>query len=199
MDRWISPEAEVISYPPIPNEQSEAHAEMLFSGVSHGVRAPNPEIPGGHIAHIATNNNGVQTPPNSLDRMHACPQKQVAFNQRILKSEEEVAGISADLADFPLFACVNVGGRMLGTQPMCGQLWTQKDRQVSATCFHMEGLGNSREEVALSKVVDLSSWRDSLETTQGPDDLQLGQRVVVYPKFLEHIKNIFATGTLDQT
>jgi hypothetical protein len=30
-DLWISPEAEVVTYPPILNEQSEIHAEMLFS------------------------------------------------------------------------------------------------------------------------------------------------------------------------
>jgi hypothetical protein len=51
----------------------------------------NPGIPGGHIALTATNNNGVQTPPNSLDMMHACLRKQVAFNRSILKNEEEVA------------------------------------------------------------------------------------------------------------
>jgi hypothetical protein len=56
--------------------------------------------------------------------MHACSQTQVAFNQRILKNEEEVSGINADLADFlqemsmttPLCACVNVGGYMCGHQ-----------------------------------------------------------------------------------
>jgi hypothetical protein len=46
----------------------------------------------------------------------------------------------------PLFACVNVGGRMRGTQPVCGELWNQEARQMSATCLPIHGLGNSREE-----------------------------------------------------
>jgi hypothetical protein len=112
--------------------------------------------------------------------MHACLQKEVAFNRRILKNEEEVAGINADLEDLSqdmkmdthLFACVNVGGRMRRTQPVCGQLWTQEDRQMSATCFPMEGLGNSREEVALSGIVNVLTWRHALETSQGPNYLR---------------------------
>jgi hypothetical protein len=59
-DLWISPEAEVVSYQPVPNELSEHHANLLFSGVAQGIRAPNPEIPGGHIALIAANASCVQ-------------------------------------------------------------------------------------------------------------------------------------------
>jgi hypothetical protein len=204
-DRWISPGADVISHPPFPNEVSESHAGLLFSGVAQGIRAPNPEIPGGHIALIATNNNGVQAPPNSRDRMHACLQNPVAFNQRILKNEEEVAGINADLVDFlqemrissPLFGCVNVGGRMRGTHPVCGQLWTQDNRQMSATFLPMEGLGNSREEVALSGIIDVLTWRHALETTHGPNYLSHVRRVIVYPKFLENLNEILSTEKID--
>jgi hypothetical protein len=97
--------------------------------------------------------------------MHAFVQKRVAFNQRILKNEELVAGINVDLADFlqgmsmqvPLFACVNVGGRMRETQPICGGPWTQEGRRMSATCLPMHGLGKSREEVALSCIVDVQN------------------------------------------
>jgi hypothetical protein len=68
--------------------------------------------------------------------MHTCLQKQVAFDQRILKKEAEVAGINANLADFlqemeisaPLFAHVNVRRRMRFAQPVCEQMWTQDDR-----------------------------------------------------------------------
>jgi hypothetical protein len=48
-DRWISPDAEVVSYPPMPNEVVEHSAQILFSGVSQGARVPHPEIPGGYI------------------------------------------------------------------------------------------------------------------------------------------------------
>jgi hypothetical protein len=134
--------------------------------------------------------------------MHDCLQKQVAFDQRILENEEEVAGINADLADLlqemkmdtTLFACVNVGGRMRGTQPVCGQLWTQEDRQMPAICVPMEGVGNSREEGALSGIVDVLSWRQALEAIQDPNYLPPGRRVTVYPKFLDNLPLILATG-----
>jgi hypothetical protein len=122
-------------------------------------------------------------------------------HQRILKNEEEVAGINADLADFLQgmkisalrVACVNAGGRMRGMQPVCGQLWTQKNRQMSAASLPMEGLGNSREEAALSGIVDVLSWRHALETSQDPNCLPPGQRVVVYLKFLDKLNDIMAT------
>jgi hypothetical protein len=101
----------------------------------------------------------VQTPPDSLDRIHACLQKQVAFNQRILKNEELISGVNVDLADFlqgmsmeaHLVACANVGGRMRGTQPV----WNQEGRQMIASCLPLDGLGNSCEEVALSGIADV--------------------------------------------
>jgi hypothetical protein len=122
--------AEVVSYQPIPNEYSESYASLLFSGVPQRIRAPNPEILGGYVSLVATNNNRVEISPNSLDRMHACLQKKVAFNQRILRNEEEVSAVSSGLADLlqdmrmdePWFACINGGGRMRGTQPVCGQV-----------------------------------------------------------------------------
>jgi hypothetical protein len=109
--------------------------------------------------------------------MHSCLQKHVAFNQRILKNEEEISGINSGLANFlqdmqidiPLFAWINVGERMRGTQPVWGQLWSQEHRQMSATGLPMEGLGKSREEVALSGIVDVLSWRHAFETSQDPN------------------------------
>jgi hypothetical protein len=85
-DRWISPDAEVITCPPVDDDASDGYPNVLFSGVNQGIREPHPELPGRHIALIATNNNRVQTPPYTLERMQACLQKQVAFNQRILKN-----------------------------------------------------------------------------------------------------------------
>jgi hypothetical protein len=135
--------------------------------------------------------------------MHACRQRQVAFNQRISKNEEEIAAINSGLADFlqdmqmdmPLFACVNVGGRMRGTQQVCGQLWPQEDRQMSATCLPID-LGNSREEVALSGIVDVLAWRQALETSQDPDYLRPSQHVTVYPKFLDRLDAVLSSGDI---
>jgi hypothetical protein len=45
-DRWISPEAEVLLYQPIKNEEADDYSELLLSGVVQEVRV-NPEIPGG--------------------------------------------------------------------------------------------------------------------------------------------------------
>jgi hypothetical protein len=52
-DPWTSPDAEVVSYPSIPNESSEDHANLLFSGLAQGISAPKSEIPSGHIALVA--------------------------------------------------------------------------------------------------------------------------------------------------
>jgi hypothetical protein len=113
----------LLTYQPILNEGLEDHAALLFSGIAQGVRAPNPEIPGGYVALVAANNKEVQKPLDALDRMQACMQRQVAFNQSILENEEEVSGISSGQADFlqdmgmdtPVVVCLNVGERMLGT------------------------------------------------------------------------------------
>jgi hypothetical protein len=57
-------------------------------------------------------------------------QKQIAFNKRILEKENETGHINSELPDFlnglnilkPTFVFLNVGERMRGTQPVCGQL-----------------------------------------------------------------------------
>jgi hypothetical protein len=93
----------------MPPEFVEHSAQLPFSGVSQGVRIPNPDIAGGHIALIAQNNNPVQEPPFALDRMHASRQKQIAFNRRVLKTEEEEE-------KHALFVYVGVGHTMSVTQ-----------------------------------------------------------------------------------
>jgi hypothetical protein len=136
--------------------------------------------------------------------MHASLQKQVAFNRRVLKNEELTSGINADLADFlqdmgvaaenPVFVCVNVGERMRGTQPVCGQLWTQEDGQISAVNMVHEGLDSSRESVALFGIYDALSWRRAMEISMGPNYRRPGQRIIAYPKFLDKLGVVLATG-----
>jgi hypothetical protein len=54
-------------------------------------------------------------------------------------NDEEASGINSSLADFlhgmrmytQSFVCGDVGERMRGPQPVCGQLWTHEDRQMS--------------------------------------------------------------------
>jgi hypothetical protein len=56
---------------------------------------------------------------------------------------------------------------MRGTQPMCGQLWTQENRQMTVTNIVKDSLDNSRELVALSGVYDAFLWRHDIEVN-GP-------------------------------
>jgi hypothetical protein len=138
--------------------------------------------------------------------MHACLQKKIAFNPRVLKNEEEVSGINSSLAEFlqdmnfdlenPVFVSANVGERMRGTQPMCGQLWTQKSRQMTASSSAVQKLDGSRESIALSGVVDVLIWRHAVETSIDPDFKRLGRRVIVYPKFLNKLGLVLATANI---
>jgi hypothetical protein len=100
------------------DELSTDFARILLGGTQQELY-DDPEVQGGRIALIASNNNKVQRPPNSLDRMHASLPKQVAYNQRVLSAEDEIAGISSELGDFlskmsvqptdPIIICVNAG------------------------------------------------------------------------------------------
>jgi hypothetical protein len=74
-DRWVRHDAEVLTYRPMPTEEAENSAHLLFGGITHGDRIPNPEVAGGHIALIETHDNPVQVPPMTLDRMNASRQK----------------------------------------------------------------------------------------------------------------------------
>jgi hypothetical protein len=105
-------------YPPMPDEQAIDFARILLGGIQQE-RYPDPEVQGGRIARIASNNNKVKRPTNSLDRMHASLPKQVAYNQRVLSAEDEIAGINFEVGDFlskmsanasePIIICVNAG------------------------------------------------------------------------------------------
>jgi hypothetical protein len=116
----------------------------------------DPEVQGGKIAPIETNNQLVQKPPNSLDRLTSTYQKQVAYNQRILKAEDEIAGINSDVADFlagmtmdraeQVISCVNAGASMKHHEAAIGgQLWQQGYRKMTAVNGVIEGLSNTRE------------------------------------------------------
>jgi hypothetical protein len=97
--RWIRPDPEVITCPPVWDEVADNYANFPVSGIAQGAREPDPEIPGGHTELIATNNNRVPIPPHFLERMDAGLQKHVAFNQRVLKNDELISGINVELAN----------------------------------------------------------------------------------------------------
>jgi hypothetical protein len=101
----------------------------------------DPEIAGGRIALIATNNNPVQVPLPALDHMHASLEKQRVFNRRVLKAEDPIAGINSGMGnllqdmtlDAPVFICVGAGHTMRRNQPVGGQYWYQEKRHMTAT------------------------------------------------------------------
>jgi hypothetical protein len=97
-DKWITNEAFALSHPARPDDQCLS-ASIIFEGDLQG-RSDDPEVQGGRIALIAVNSNTVQKPPNCLDRMTTRKQKQVAYNERVLRAEDEISGINCDVADF---------------------------------------------------------------------------------------------------
>jgi hypothetical protein len=117
-DKWVSTEAIVLTYPPMPDQYAQHSAQILFGGQTQE-RYDDPDVQGGKIALITSNNNRVQKPPNSLDRMHASLPKQIAYNQRVLSAENEIVGINCDIGEFllqmsaspaePVIICVNAG------------------------------------------------------------------------------------------
>jgi hypothetical protein len=175
-------------------------------GSLHDSHVSNPEISGGHITLIATNNNPVQVRPMSLERMRASLQKQIMFNRRVLKAEDQIAGINSGIGDFlqdmsfdlsdPVFVCVNVAHKGRGSQPVGGQLWTQCGRHMTATNLPLGGLDSSRESVALSAVVEAVAWRHALENASDLSFQRRGQRVIVYPKFLTKLETVLTTGNV---
>jgi hypothetical protein len=94
-DTWVTNGAFAFSYPARPDDQCLSPSSV-FDGVRQE-RYDDPEVQGGKIALIAVNSKTVQTPPNFLDRMTTRKQKQVAYNERLLQAEYEIAGISTSL------------------------------------------------------------------------------------------------------
>jgi hypothetical protein len=100
-DTWVSHDMMVFSYPPMSDEKVKESPTALFGpGSILQERYDDPEVHGGKIALIASNNNKVQKPPNFLDRMQSTFLKQSAYRQRVLEAEKEIAGINYDVADF---------------------------------------------------------------------------------------------------
>jgi hypothetical protein len=76
-DKWTNGIVTVLSYRPMSDDIAVDFGHILLGGVQQE-RYDDPEVQGGRIARIASNNNIVQRPPNSLDRMNASYSKQVA-------------------------------------------------------------------------------------------------------------------------
>jgi hypothetical protein len=163
-------------------------------------RYPDPEVQGGKIALVASNNNIVQKPPNSLDRMHASLPKQMAYNQRVFAAEDEIAGINFDFAEFlsqispdpaePAIICVNSGESLKRHEEhLGGQLWIQGDRIMTATNKPFEGMSKDAESATLSGVAEAVEWAHVLEDAQPK---RTTQRVVIYPPTLTEFSRVLS-------
>jgi hypothetical protein len=166
-------------------------------------RYVDPEVQGGKIALIAVKQARVQKPPNFLDRMRSTFSTQVAYNERIMKAEEDISGVNCDVADFvsqmsldpaeEVIICVNGPQEMKkGETAMAGQLWIQGDRMMTAANPAFPGMPNSKEAAILSATAEALEWRnDALEQSNPP---RKGQRVIIYPKDLWGLEEVLATG-----
>jgi hypothetical protein len=99
--------------------------------------------------------------------MHASREKKVACNRLLLENEDGIAAINSDLPELlmgmnftkPMCVAIGVGQRMRGMQPICGQLWIQEGRSMTATNTVIPERGNSMEAVAFAGIVEASAWR----------------------------------------
>jgi hypothetical protein len=134
-DKWYSTtDIMAVAFPTLPDDQLRDVPRIIF-GRGHMLqeRYDDPEVQGGKIALIAFKHIRVQKPPNYLDRMQYRYLKQVAYNDRVIEAEKEVASINCDVPDFlsemksdpeiPVVICVNANEEMKREEEaMGGQL-----------------------------------------------------------------------------
>jgi hypothetical protein len=186
-DKLVTNGAFALSYTPISDELGRTTSPISFSGTSQE-RYDDPEVQGGKIALIATEQHLVQNPPNCLDRMTARRQKQMADDQRILKAEKRIAGTNSDVADF-LFEfhpvelitiSAHSGQSKKKSEPILGdQFWKRGERNMTATNNIIEGMPNTCEGAILSAAVEAVEWRHPTEPEVEGKRSERG--VIIYP------------------
>jgi hypothetical protein len=101
-DKWYST-SDIMAFtiPLKPDDQIHEEPRIIF-GAGHWLqeRYPDPEVQGGRIALIAFKQERVQKPPNLLDRMNSRYLKQVAYNDRVIEAEKEIAAINCEAPVF---------------------------------------------------------------------------------------------------
>jgi hypothetical protein len=161
-------------------------------------RYDDEEVQGGKIALIEVNQQSVQKPPSYLDRMQSTFSKQVAYNQRVLEAESQIAGINCDVPRFlenmtidePVFVCINSSEEMKRDEhAIAGQLWIQGDRQMTASNIAPPGMANTRESALLYAAAEAVKWNHASQ----PDASRKGQRVVIFPKDLTQLDEFLST------
>jgi hypothetical protein len=194
--KWYSwTDIMAFTYPPVPDVTDQP--TTLFGPERFlQERYADEEVQGGKIALIAVKQMRAQKPPNCLDRMQSTFLKHVAYNQRVLDAEGEIAGINSDAPDFlsemtleePIFVCINCCEAMKrNEEARAGQLWIQGDRQLTASNRAFDGMANTRDSALLTAAAEAVSWKHPLE----PEDQRKGQRIIISPKDLPAFRRLF--------
>jgi hypothetical protein len=122
--------------------------------------------------------------------------KQIAYNERVLKAEDEIAGINCDVADFlsglntseVITVCVNACASMKKNETILGgQYWQQEGRSMTAVNATIDGMPNTRESAILAAAVEAVEWKHPIEPVS-EDVKRLGSRVVIYPAELPQLE-----------
>jgi hypothetical protein len=179
----------------------EVHEEpsILFGPGSYlQERYADEEVQGGKIALIAFRQMRAQKPSNGLDRMQSTFSKQVAYDERVLEAESEIAGINYDVPHFledmsidePVLVCINSSEEMKrDEEAIAGQLWVQGDRQMTASNKAPEGMADTRDSALLYAAAEAVTWNHASQ----PDIGRKGQRVIIFPKDLPQLDEFLVT------
>jgi hypothetical protein len=202
-DKWFSwTDLVAFTHPARPDDQTLEEPTILFGNGSRlQERYDGPEVQGGRIALIAFKQMRAQKPPNGLDRMQSTFLKQVAYNQRVMEAENDIAGINCDAPHFlgdmafvpeeKVIICVNGSEEMKrNEEAMGGQLWMQSGHQMTASNKVFDGMANSRESAILTAAAEAVVWRHAYEV-DGP---RKGQRIIIYPMDLPQLRAVLNAG-----
>jgi hypothetical protein len=125
--------------------------------------------------------------------------KQVAYNQRILEAERDIAGFNCDVPHFledmtleePGYVCINSSEEMdRDEQATAGQLWIQGNRHKAISNTVLKGMANTRDSALLYAAAEAVTWNHASQ----PDEGRKGQRVVIFPKELVQLEAFLATS-----
>jgi hypothetical protein len=198
-DKWYSANGIMAFTFPLLEEVHDEPQVLFGPEAQLQERYVDEEVQGGKIALIAFKQMRAQKPPNYLDRMPSTFSKQVAYNQRVLEAESQIAGINCDVPHFledmsidePVFVCINSSEEMKREeQAIAGQLWVQGDRQMTTSNIAPEGMANTRDSALLYAAAEAVTWNHASQ----PDSPRKGQRVIIFPKDLPQLEEFLATS-----
>jgi hypothetical protein len=198
-DKWYAGSGVMAYTFPLTEEATNEPIALFGPGSVLEERYDDEEVQGGKIALIAVKQMRAQKPPNGLDRMQSTFSKQVAYNQRILEAESQIAGINCGIPHFledmtleePVYVCINSSEEMdRNEQSIAGQLWIQGDRHMSASNVVPDGMADTKESAALAAAAEAVSWNHASQ----PDQPRKGQRVIIYPRDLLQLEEFLSSG-----